>query len=116
MSNDASNDLTQPLFGVQRSRYHGSEDEYLVMAVARPSYPQPNKSTSVTIGVLLNKEARNVIKFADDPSIPRVEVNVTCERCPIKDCKERSAEPTFIMKKEKRKKIEDSLKKLMKEK
>jgi len=115
VSNDSSNDLTQPLFGVQRSRYHGSEDEYLVMAVARPSYPQPNKSTSVTIGVLLNKEARNVIKFADDPSIPTVEVNVTCERCPIKDCKERGAEPTFILKKEKRKKIEDSLKQLMKE-
>lgn len=80
--------------GVQRSSYIGTEDEYLCLTIARPSYPDPHKNVSVTIGLLVNDALKEKVGFLDDPSIPHRMVNNTCERCPLTDCEERAAPPT----------------------
>ena len=86
---------------VQRSRYLGTEDEYLCLTVARPAYPAPNQNVSVTIGLQVNARLKEVVKFLDDPAILRKDVGVTCERCALKNCEERAAEPSIIQKKSK---------------
>lgn len=101
------------LAGVQRARFLDSQEEYLCLAVAKPGYPTKNRNVSVTLGILLDEQARQVIRFCDDPAIPRVTVNVTCERCALPDCKERVAPPTAVQKREERKKMQETLSKLL---
>jgi transcriptional regulator with XRE-family HTH domain len=84
----------------QRSTYYGTEDEYLCITLARPDYPTSGKDVSVTLGLLLNDKVRQAVAFADDPAIPRVVVNTTCERCPIDDCAVRAAAPKVIRQRE----------------
>ncbi len=98
--------------GIQRSKYYGTEDEYLVFTLARPAYPQPHLNTSVTIGILIDEEMKEKISFLDDPTINKKIVNKTCERCPIEDCAERVTPAIEIEKKEKRKAIQNALKNL----
>ncbi len=83
----------------QRSKYLGTEDEYLCFTIARPSYPAPNKNVSVTIGLLINSQLEKSINFLSDPSIPTRVVNTTCERCALKDCQERAEQPHITNKK-----------------
>lgn len=104
----------------QRSRYFGTEDEYLCLTIARPgtstSKPlgptQPASNVSVTLGLLINDDVRQQVKWLNDPSIQLREVNKTCERCPLTDCEERAAPPTVIEKREKFKNIMSRLKAL----
>ncbi len=97
------------LVDAQRIEYHGTGDEYLCLTIARNAYPSPNKNVSVTIALLINKELREQIKFWNDPEIPRMEINKTCERCAITDCKERVAPPTVLEKKQKQQKLQQAL-------
>jgi hypothetical protein len=53
-----------------------------------------------------------VIRFWNDPAVPLTQVNVTCERCPLTDCRERAAEPEVYRKKEARRQMMDALRKL----
>jgi hypothetical protein len=55
---------------------------------------------------------RETIAWHDDPAINTVEVNTTCERCPITDCQERAAEPIIVIKREKYQRIKAALKEL----
>ncbi|MCB0629266.1 MAG: helix-turn-helix domain-containing protein [Lewinella sp.] len=87
-------DAGQIKVGVQRSRYIGTEDEYLCLTIARPSYPDPHKNVSVTLGLLVTEALREKVGFLDDPDIPFRMVNNTCERCSLTDCAERAAPPT----------------------
>lgn len=77
------------LAGIQRSRYYDSPNEYLCLSIAFPNVSNPEESVSVTIGFLVDESLTKRIKFLSDPAIPTRLVNTTCERCPIKDCKER---------------------------
>ena len=99
--------------GVQRSKYFGTDDEYLSFTLARPAHPKSHLNTSVTIGILIDDEVRKKINFLDDPKIRHRVVNKTCERCPISDCLERVKPATEVEKKEKRKAINEALKRLM---
>ena len=83
------------------------------MILARSATPVPGQNVSVTIGLLLNDELKEKIKFVDDPSITFREVNKTCERCAITDCAERAAPASVIERRQKRKAIQESLKKIM---
>jgi hypothetical protein len=100
------------LAGVQRASFLDTGEEYLCIALAKPGYPTVGRNVSVTLGVMLDDHARRVIRFWDDPAIPRVVVNVTCERCALTDCRERAAPPTIVQKREERKRVQESLKKL----
>lgn len=95
--------------GVQLSKYYANEDQYLVLTMARPDYPSPNRNVSVSIGMLLNANLKKQIKFLDSPVIEQRIVHTTCERCPLLDCKERAASPTIIKRREKLNKIETKL-------
>lgn len=101
------------LYQLQRSRYIDTEDEYLVLTNARKSYPLPETNLSVSIGMLLDDNARKTIQFLDDPNISRKDVNITCERCPISDCKERVISPLIIEKLNKRQKLEKNINDLL---
>lgn len=97
------------IVGAQRSRYIGTEDEYLCITLARPGYPSPNQNVSVTLGLLINDDVRRQVKFLDDPAIQVREVNKTCERCALTDCVERAAPPVVVTKREKNRSIAQKL-------
>ena len=93
LSDDADHDLR---IEAQRSHYYGTDDEYLCITLARTDYPRPGENVSVTLGLLIDETVRAEIAFLDDPAIPRVIVNTTCERCPIPDCQVRAAPPKVV--------------------
>lgn len=92
----------------QRSVYEGTDDQYLCFTLARPAYPSPDRNVSVTIGIHL-EGLSDTIRFAGDPGIQERVVNNTCERCPIRDCAERSAPPVVVTRKNKAKAIQKRL-------
>jgi predicted transcriptional regulator/DNA-binding XRE family transcriptional regulator len=100
------------LVGVQRAVFAESGEEYLCIAIAKAGHPTPGRNVSVSLGVLLDDNAKQRIRFWDDPAIPRITVNVTCQRCAISDCAERAAPPTHVMRREERKKMEEWLQRL----
>lgn len=104
---------TGTIVGAQISKYYDTEDEYFCITFARPAYPSPDKNVSVTVGILLDDHSRSKIRFLNDPSITRREVNKTCERCPITDCKERAARPRVVQAKKYRKRVDNALKEIM---
>ncbi|MEM6772468.1 MAG: ImmA/IrrE family metallo-endopeptidase, partial [Bacteroidota bacterium] len=96
----------------QRSKYFGTEDEYLCLTMARTNYPSPGKNVSVTLGFLYNDTLRDTISWADDPGIQQRIVNTTCERCPIEDCTERAAPPIIVQKRDKLRRVRKALEEL----
>lgn len=93
----------------QRSRYIGTQDEYLCITLARPAYPAPNRNVSVTIGLMVNDHLRQQIRFLEDPAIQIREVNKTCERCAVENCAERAIEPIVVQRREHLQQIEKRL-------
>jgi hypothetical protein len=101
------------LVGAQLSSYMATGDQYLVLTIARSAHPSPNRNVSVSIGMLLNKNLQQKIKFLDDPAIDRRMVHTTCERCFISDCQERAAPPIVVNRRKKLSKIEEKLNELL---
>ncbi len=97
----------------QRSHFWGTDDEYLCFTIARQGYPSKDNNVSVTLGLLINDHLKNTVQFWNDKSIPRKVVNKTCERCPITDCMERVAPATIVQKREKLKRIQNSIDELV---
>ena len=98
--------------GVQIASFLNTGEEYLCIALAKPGFPTINRNVGITLGVLLDEQAKQAFKFWDDPAIPRATVNITCQRCPLDNCAERAAEPTVIHRKEARKKMLEALARL----
>lgn len=96
----------------QVSHYLNTEDAYLCLTIARPSYPAPSKNVSVTLGLQINEDLKEKIFFLNDPAIAHRQVHTTCERCPLTDCKERVAPPVIVEKKQQLHRIEERLKEL----
>jgi hypothetical protein len=84
-----------PLLLAQRARFINSETEYFLLALARPLALTHGSSTSVTLGFPLDETFKQTARFWDDPAVPRMEVNETCERCGLTpaECQERAAPP-----------------------
>ncbi|MFT5167783.1 MAG: transcriptional regulator with XRE-family HTH domain [Saprospiraceae bacterium] len=97
------------IVGAQRSKYFETDDEYFALTLARPGNPGSGINVSVTIGILIDEELPNKIKFLNDPSISSRIVNNTCERCPIEDCTDRAAPASIIEKREHRRKVQEAL-------
>ena len=83
-----------PIIGIQKSQYHGTLDKYLCITLAYPQHPFHSQNYSVTLGMQVDEHLYNTVKFVADQSISNQKVNITCERCSIEDCQERSAPPT----------------------
>jgi XRE family transcriptional regulator, fatty acid utilization regulator len=87
---------TQSLCRVQRSRYIGTDKEYLILSFAKPIVFGSDRHNSVAIGLLITDQLKKKIKFWNDPQIPVRMVGETCERCLATDCKERVEKPLYI--------------------
>jgi XRE family transcriptional regulator, fatty acid utilization regulator len=96
--------------GIQKSRYHQTNDEYLCLTIVRKG--DGNRNISITIGVLIEDNTHSKIKFLDDPHIPQREVSTTCERCAVLNCAERAHSPAIITQKKRRAAADEALKKL----
>ncbi len=99
----------------QLSQYIGTEDQYLCLTIARPAYPKPNRNVSVTLGLLVNEELRKNIRFLDDIAIIRRDVNTTCERCALENCRERAAPPTVVERRRRQQGIQQRVQQLLEE-
>lgn len=92
---------TQSLCRIQRSRYIGTEKEYLIISFAKPIVFGSSKHNSVSIGLLLTDQLKKKVKFWNDPQIPIRLVGESCERCMAADCLERKEKPLFITQQQK---------------
>ncbi len=86
----------RPAVAVQRSRFIEEGEEFFVISMARPLALTDATHSGVTIGFLVDDAFKAGVGFWDDPAIPRIEVNLTCERCRLDDCAERVAEPAIF--------------------
>lgn len=91
----AAGDHDAPVVGVQRSVFMDQDTEFFCIALARPLSLTPGTNTSVTLGFRMTDRFRRTVRFAEDPAIPRRQLNETCERCGLaaQDCSERAAPP-----------------------
>ncbi len=106
---------TQVICKSQITRYVDTSDEYFVISFAKPLSPDRNLNVSVSMGIFINQEARKQIRFLNDPAIRHREVNDTCERCPLFDCKERVAAPIVLQKRSKTERLQKAVGKVLKE-
>ncbi|AQG78711.1 helix-turn-helix domain-containing protein [Spirosoma montaniterrae] len=106
------NTYTEPLLRAQLSDYIGSQNTYLILSFTRPLTPIKYLNHSVLLGILVNDASRSRIRFLDDPAIQHREVNESCERCPLTDCRERVAPPTELKRQQRMAAIKQTLKSL----
>lgn len=104
-----------PFLGAQISEFLESHDRFLSFGFARPLVLSPNVSSSVVVGFRLDSDLKQTIRFAEDPSIPVVIINETCERCPLvgDQCTVRGAEPVILRQEEQKAARKSTLDKLM---
>ncbi len=100
----------QVIARVQRSHYVGTRDEYLCFTLA---HKVGEEVISLTLGLLINDQLKQSIRFWDDPGIPFREVNQTCERCTLAACRERAAPPVIAEHRARRKQVQEVLNTLL---
>lgn len=93
---DISEQKKEHVFDMQISNYTEDNMQYLVFSSATNDPFKDDYFRSISVGLLINKQLKNKISFINDASIQTKNVGVTCERCPITDCKERKA-PAIIL-------------------
>lgn len=98
--------------GILHSTFYDSNDQYLCISVAQKSSLLKDTLYSVTIGFQYDGTINQKIKFAENAGIPKMVVNDTCEKCTLRDCKERVAPPVTARKIEKSERLEKTIKKL----
>lgn len=97
----------------QKSTYLDTRDQYLVISFAQPMSPTPNLNVSVSMGIYLDDQTREKLGFLEDPGLPSREVNQTCERCSLFDCRERIAAPVILQKKHKNEELRKALRRMI---
>ena len=101
----------------QRSRFHGTSQEYFVLSAARPLQLSSEAWSCVTLGFRSDSNFRERVAFAEDASLPIEVVNVTCERCPLgpSECGDRRAEATMHAERARLQRREDAIRALVSE-
>ena len=94
---------------VQRTVVHDTGERYLCFTMARPAAPAADHTVSITLGLLIDETLEQKVGFLRDPALQEQVVNQTCERCTIADCRERLAEPSIAIAKEKNRRIHEIL-------
>ncbi len=77
--------------GLQRSKFVGTENEYLILACGFSQSKKEFDFGSVSLGIAISQKSQQMLRFLNDPTIPSYVVSSTCERCPLTDCTERLA-------------------------
>ncbi len=96
----------------QLSHLKNRKEDFFVVAMARPLNIKRQLNISVSLGFEVSDNLKGKIKFLEDPQIFRQEVNQTCERCGIFDCKERVAAPVLLQKKRQQEEVKKVLERL----
>lgn len=78
---------------VQRSHFLNDDTEFFVISVGRPLALTEGVNSSISLGFLMDGAFKRRVRFWNDPAVPRIDVNLTCERCGLEDCAERVAPP-----------------------
>ncbi|MGM0589998.1 MAG: helix-turn-helix domain-containing protein [Bacteroidota bacterium] len=105
---------TDPLVGVQRSYYTNTDHEYFCISLARPLSLSEQTNSCVTIGLAMDESFKRRVRFWNDDAVHVREVNESCERCGISDCKVRASQPTVHQHDQKIKARKEALQSLMK--
>jgi transcriptional regulator with XRE-family HTH domain/Zn-dependent peptidase ImmA (M78 family) len=94
----AATSASRPPVAAARCRFQSEPVEFLVLAMARPLSLQPKTHSSVSLGFRVDARLAEVVRFLDDRSLRRLEVDLTCERCPLPAarCAERAAAPSVL--------------------
>jgi hypothetical protein len=105
------------LVAAQRSHFIESDAEFFVITLARPLALTEGTNSSISLGFLINDAFKNTVRFWNDPAIPRVEVNETCERCGLSEaqCRDRVAPPVIYRREQNQQTREKVLQQLMQE-
>jgi hypothetical protein len=90
--------LGLPRVGVQVSEFLESHERFLSFGFARMLALSANIGSSVIVGFRVDANLKQAIRFVEDPAIPVVIINQTCERCPLvgDQCTIRGAEPVIL--------------------
>jgi hypothetical protein len=105
------------LVSAQRSHFIDAQAEFFVLTLGRPLVLTEDTNSSITIGFLINDALKQNIRFWDDPSIERLDVNETCERCRLtrSECSDRDAPPYKYKQQQKLLQQEQALQQLLKD-
>lgn len=89
--------------GAQISEFLESQDKFLSIGFARQLVLSKNVFSSVVVGFRIDAAVNKSIRFLEDPEIPHIIINETCEMCPLTadQCQLRGAEPILIQQREK---------------
>lgn len=85
------------IVATQRTRFIDSDAEFFTISMARPLSLSEKTNSSISLGFYINDDFKQVVKFWQDPAIPKVDVNETCERCGLSPsaCSDRVAPPVL---------------------
>ena len=95
------------LADAQISKYWQTTNEYLCLTIAKPDRLESKTSISVTIGLMMTDEVRQLFGFVGDPNLKYKEVHTTCERCSMPACGARVSPPLVIEEKEEKDRLKE---------
>jgi predicted transcriptional regulator len=104
----------EPIIGAQLSRFVDTNERYLCVAMARRLALNPASTSSVSLGFRCDGEFERIVRFAQDPSITRLDIDGTCERCRLtgQECQDRAAPPHLLQLQLARREVERELRSL----
>jgi hypothetical protein len=107
----AGKKVDEPIVGAQLSRFVDTDARYLCVAMARRLALNRSARSSVSLGFRCDEVFEQVVKFASDPAIPRLDIDGTCERCrlPALECSDRVAPPSLLQIQQARRDVEREL-------
>jgi XRE family transcriptional regulator, fatty acid utilization regulator len=97
----------------QISEYINTENNYLVICLAKPSPPNKSINSSITLGFAIDDNLKSTVNFLGDNALIHRKVNETCERCGVENCAERMVAPSVLMKRQARQKTKESIAKII---
>ncbi len=103
------------IIAAQRSRFLELEVDLFTITLARASKVQLGMNVSGSVSFIINEEFRNTVGFWNDPDVPIVEVNESCERCGLTElqCPERAASPEIFQEEQTHRQREEALQQLI---
>jgi predicted transcriptional regulator/DNA-binding XRE family transcriptional regulator len=103
--------MVEPIVGAQISRFVDTDARYLCVAMARHLALNRAATSSVSLGFRCDQEFERTVRFANDPSITRLDIDGTCERCRLtkEECQDRVAPPYRFELQQARNEIEQEL-------
>jgi hypothetical protein len=94
----AAADPATPLVGAQISEFLESHERFLSFGFARRLVLSSDVGSSVLVGFRVDSNLKHIVRFVEDPTLPVVIINQTCERCALMgdQCTVRGAEPVIL--------------------